>query len=255
MADMFRLDGKVAVVIGGAGGIGEPVSFGLSQQGARVAIASRNLSKVEDTAHKIHSRIGGEVAPFQVDVGNENSVAQLVGQIISKFGTVDILVNSQGANAKSPAVEFPLQDWELLFSVNVEGTMTACKHFGKVMIEKQKGKVINMSSVRGIRGHPGGNTAYCATKGAVDMLTRALAAEWAPYNINVNAVAPSLVATELGSATLKDPERLKKYLANVPFGRVAQPEDIIGACIFLASPASDFITGQILYVDGGVTTW
>jgi gluconate 5-dehydrogenase len=122
------------------------------------------------------------------------------------------------------------------------------------MIEKKKGKVINLSSVRGLRATLwGGNEGYCATKGAVDMITRSLASEWAPYNINVNAIAPSLIYTELASATLQDPERLQKYLANVPLKRVGQPRDLVGACIFLASAASDFITGQILYLDGGLT--
>jgi gluconate 5-dehydrogenase len=122
------------------------------------------------------------------------------------------------------------------------------------MISKEKGKIINLSSVRGIRATLwGGNEAYCATKGAVDMITRTLAAEWAPHNINVNAIAPSLIYTELAARTLQDPERLQRYLANVPLKRVGQPKDVVGLCVFLASDASDFITGQILYVDGGLT--
>lgn len=173
---------------------------------------------------------------------------------MSKFGTVDILVNSQGVNIKRPATEFPVADWEFMFNVNVRGIMLTCREFGKVMIEKKSGKVISLSSVRGVRATLwGGNEAYCATKGAVDMITRSLAAEWAPYNINVNAIAPSWIATKLAERTLKDPERLKTGLANVPLKRVGKTEDVVGACVFLASPASDFITGQILYLDGGLT--
>jgi gluconate 5-dehydrogenase len=254
MEDLFRLDGKVAVVIGGAGGIGEIMAFGLARQGAKVVVASRNMEKLEEVAHKIQSEVKLEASAFQVDVTDKQSVAQLVKQVVSKFGTVDILVNSQGANLKRAAVDFPVEDWDLMFNVNVKGTMLSCSEFGRVMIEKKKGKVINLSSVRGLRATLwGGNEGYCATKGAVDMITRSLASEWAPYNINVNAIAPSLIYTELASATLQDPERLQKYLANVPLKRVGQPRDLVGACIFLASAASDFITGQILYLDGGLT--
>jgi gluconate 5-dehydrogenase len=254
MEDLFRLDGKVAVVIGGAGGIGEIMASGLAGQGAKVVVASRNMQRLESVAQKIKSETKSETAAFQVDVTEKQSVAQLVKQVVSKFGTVDILVNSQGANLKRAAVDFPVDDWDLMFRINVKGTMLSCSEFGKVMIEKKKGKVINLSSVRGIRATLwGGNEGYCATKGAVDMITRSLASEWAPYNINVNAIGPSLIYTELAAATLQDPERLQKYLANVPLKRVGQPRDLVGACIFLASAASDFITGQILYLDGGLT--
>jgi gluconate 5-dehydrogenase len=254
MEDLFRLDGKVAVVIGGAGGIGEIMASGLAGQGAKVVVASRNMQRLESVAQKIKSETKSETAAFQVDVTEKQNVAQLVKQVVSKFGTVDILVNSQGANLKRAAVDFPVDDWDLMFRINVKGTMLSCSEFGKVMIEKKKGKVINLSSVRGIRATLwGGNEGYCATKGAVDMITRSLASEWAPYNINVNAIGPSLIYTELAAATLQDPERLQKYLANVPLKRVGQPRDLVGACIFLASAASDFITGQILYLDGGLT--
>jgi gluconate 5-dehydrogenase len=254
MEDLFRLDGKVAVVIGGGGGIGEIMALGLAGQGARVVVASRNVQKLEAVAKKIQSETKSEAAAFQVDVTEKQSVAQLVKQVVSKFGTVDILVNSQGANLKRAAVDFPVEDWDLMFKVNVKGTMLSCGEFGKVMIEKKKGKVINLSSVRGLRATLwGGNEGYCATKGAVDMITRSLASEWAPHNINVNAIGPSLIYTELAAATLQDPDRLQKYLANVPLKRVGQPRDLVGACIFLASAASDFITGQILYLDGGLT--
>jgi gluconate 5-dehydrogenase len=254
MSDMFSLEGKVAIVIGGAGGIGELIAAGLAKQGARVAIASRNMQKLEEVAHRVQSESGSEVVAFQVDVTDERSVTQLAETVVSRFGTVDILVNSQGVNLKRSATEFPVDDWDLMFGVNVKGTMLTCREFGKVMIGKGGGKIINLSSVRGIRATLwGGNEAYCATKGAVDMITRALASEWAPHNINVNAIAPSLVYTELAARTLQDPERLQKYLANVPLKRVGQPKDVVGVCVFLASDASDFITGQILYVDGGLT--
>jgi gluconate 5-dehydrogenase len=254
MTDMFRLDGKVAVVIGGAGGIGEIMALGLAGQGAKVAIASRNLQKLETVAQKIQRETKSEAIAFQVDITDQQSVAQLAKQIVSKFRTVDILVNSQGSNVKRNAIDFPVGDWDLLFNVNVKGTMLACSEFGRIMVEKKRGKVINLSSVRGVRATLwGGNEGYCATKGAIDMITRSLASEWAPYNINVNAIAPLLINTPMAAATLSDPEKFQKYVANVPFKRIGQPQDLVGICIFLASAASDFITGQIIYLDGGLT--
>jgi len=151
MADMFRLDGKVAVVMGGAGGIGEIMAQGMAAQGAKIAIASRNMQKLEAVAQKIQKETKSQAAAFQVDITDKQSVAELAKQVVSKFGTVDILVNSQGANVKRTAVDFPVGDWDLMFDVNVKGTMLACSEFGRIMVEKKKGKVINLSSVRGVR--------------------------------------------------------------------------------------------------------
>jgi NAD(P)-dependent dehydrogenase (short-subunit alcohol dehydrogenase family) len=254
MTDLFRVDGKVAVITGAGGGIGEAAAKGLAQYGAKVVVASRNLPNLQRIADEIHSQQGVETAAIQVDITDEKSVAQLAQQVVSQFGTVDILVNSQGLNIKQPGTGFPLKDWEQMFSVNVTGTMLACREFGKTMVEKKRGKVINLSSIRGARATLwGGNEGYCATKGAVDMITRALASEWAPYNINVNAIAPSLIATKLAERTMSDPERLAKYLANVPLKRLGKPDDVVGLCVFLASAASDFITGQVIYLDGGAS--
>jgi len=254
MADLFRLDDKVAVLVGGAGGIGEALGHGFAEYGAKVAIADMNAERAEQVAQDIRAKFKSEVAAFQVNVTDEKSVARLAEQVLAQFGTVDILVNAHGLNIKKAATEFPVGDWELMFGVNVMGIMLTCREFGKVMVEKKKGKVINLSSLRGARATLwGGNEAYCATKGAVNMITRALASEWAPYNINVNAIAPSWVATKLAEPLLKDPVRLEKGLANIPLKRVAQPEEVVGLAVFLASPASDFNTGQILYHDVGLT--
>ena len=254
MANLFRVDDKVAVVVGGAGGIGEALGHGLAEYGAKVVIADVNAERAEQVAQDIRSKFKSEAAAMKFDITDEKSVAQLAEQVVSKFGTVDILVNSQGVNVKRPATEFPVADWDFMFNINVRGTMLTCREFGKVMIEQKSGKVINLSSVRGIRAtFWGGNEGYTATKAAIDMITRSLASEWAQYKINVNAVAPSTIATPFSERTLKDPERLKRFLASCPLGRVGQPLDVVGACIFLASPASNYITGQILYLDGGLT--
>lgn len=253
MGDLFRLDGKIAVVIGGAGGIGETLALGLSQYGAKVVVASRNLERLNEVAKEIQSKTGGEALALQVDVTAENTVAGLVEKVLAEFRTVDILVNAMGLNIKREAVEYPMEDWDLIFDINVKGTMITCKHFGKVMREKKQGKIINMSSVRGIRGYTGGNTAYCATKGAVELITKTLALEWAPYNIHVNALGPALIITPGTIHIQQNPELAEKYKATIPMNRLGVPTDLIGACVFLASAASDFITGQTLYIDGGLT--
>jgi NAD(P)-dependent dehydrogenase (short-subunit alcohol dehydrogenase family) len=254
MEDMFRLDGKNAVVVGGAGSIGGSMASGLAQYGARLAIASRNLERLQGVAKKIQADTGSEVKVFQVDVNDEQSVIRLVEKVVSEMGRVDILVNAHGTGfPKEPADKFPLEGWNYLFDLNVRGTMFCCREFGKVMIKNKKGKIINLSSVRGVRATLwGGNLGYCATKGAVDMLTKSLASEWAQYNINVNAIGPSLVSTPEIMAK-RTPEQIQRYIGNVPLKRVAEPKEAAGLCVFLASPASDFITGQIIYLDGGLT--
>jgi gluconate 5-dehydrogenase len=254
MADLFRIDGKIALVVGGAGGIGEAIALGLAQYGAKIAVASRNLANLQNVAQKISKETSAEAEAFQADVTDEKSIAQLTEQVVSKFGTIDILVNSQGANIKYAATEFPGDQWDTMFDINVKGTMLTCREVGKVMTERKSGKVINLSSVRGVRATLwGGNEGYCATKAAVDMITRSLASEWAPYNINVNAIAPATVVTPFSERTLRDPERLQRYIANIPLKRVGETQDVVGTAIYLASPASDFVTGQILYLDGGLT--
>ncbi len=253
MEDLFRLDGKVAIVTGGAGGIGKMLATGLSRYGAKVVVSSRNSDAVTEAAREIQAETGRETLAVSADVTDEASVANLVATVLAKFGTVDILVNAMGINLKREAFEYPMSDWEKIIDVNVTGTMIACKHIGKVFKEKRRGKIINLSSVRGIRGYDGGNVGYCASKGAVELITKALALEWAPYNILVNALGPALIITP-GTVHLRNnPELAKKYSANIPLGRLGEPDDLIGACIFLASSASDFVTGQTIYVDGGLT--
>jgi len=255
MSDLFRVDNQVAVISGGAGGIGETLSHALAEYGAKVVVADINYPRAEQIARDIRTRFqSSEAAAIEFDVADDKSVALLRDQVVGRFGTVDILVNSHGVNVKKSALEFPVDEWDRIFAINVRGTMLACREFGRVMIENKKGKIINLSSVRGVRAtFWGGNEGYAATKASIDMITRSLATEWAPYKINVNAIAPSTVGTRFSAATIQDPERLKRYMANCPLQRIGQPADLVGVCIFLASKASDFITGQIIYLDGGLT--
>lgn len=253
MKDMFRLDGKIAIVTGGAGGIGEALALGLALQGATVVVSSRNQEAIAKAAANITKESGREALAIAADVTDEASMAGLVDQVVKKYGRIDILVNAMGMNIKRDAFEYPMEDWDKLFEVNVRGTMLACKTVGRVMRVQKKGAIVNLSSVRGIRGYTGGNTGYCATKGAVELITKALALEWAPHGIRVNALGPALVITPGTRHIAENPELAAKYAKAVPMGRIGMPEDMVGAVVFLASEAASFVTGQTIYVDGGLT--
>ena len=253
MSALFRLDGKVAVVVGGGGGIGKALALGLARHGADVALASRHLDKLETVAKELAAdpEVKTKVKAFTMDATDEVSVAAAVKAIVAAMGTVDVLVNAQGQNIKQPFESFPLSDWNTLFDSNVKSVMLCCREFGKVMLEKKRGKIINISSVAGDRGVPlVGNTGYCGSKAAVSNLTRMLAYEWAKQGVNVNAIGPSVIFTP-GMRAALPPEVLAGATALHPIGRVAEPEELIGTCVYLASAASDYMTGQVVYVDGG----
>ena len=245
---------KVAIVVGGAGGIGSAQALGLADAGADVVVASRKLEHLEPVAEEIRAR-GRKSLAIPVEVTQEKSVVAMLDSVLKEFPHVDILVNAHGLAIRKPADTFPIDEWQQVMDINTRGTFICCQVVGRVMLKQRSGKVINMSSVRGRYGLPVDYAAYCASKGAVDTLTRTLACEWAKYNVLVNAVAPTIVETELTRPALADPEYAKRMKSRIPLGRWAMPEDIVGATIFFASPASDFITGQVLYIDGGVTTW
>ena len=254
MTELFDLTGKTALVTGGAGGIGKAQALGLADAGADVAVASRNLGHLEDVAKEIAAK-GRKSLAATVDVVDEKSVAEMVDKVIKELGRIDILVCSHGLAIRQPADTFAVEEWQQVMDINTRGTFIVCQAVGRGMIEQKSGKIINMSSVRGRYGLPGGYAAYCASKGAVDTLTRTLACEWAKHNVLVNAVAPTVVETDLTRDALADPAFANQMKSRIPLGKWALPEDIVGATVFFASKASDFITGQILYIDGGVTTW
>jgi len=253
MKDIFKLDGKIAIVTGGAGGIGEALALGMGIHGATVVVSSRNQEAIEKVAQKITEESGNEAIAITSDVTNEASMQNLVDAVVKKYGKIDILVNAMGMNIKHDAFEYPMEDWDKLFNVNVRGTMIACKAAGRVMKKQGKGAIVNLSSVRGIRGYTGGNTGYCATKGSVELITKALALEWASSGIRVNALGPALVITPGTQHIADNPELAKKYASAVPMGRIGLPEDMVGAVIYLASDAAGFVSGQTIYVDGGLT--
>lgn len=254
MANIFDLTGKVALVVGGAGGIGHAQALGLADFGADVVVASRKLEHLEEIAKAIKAK-GRKSMAVSVEITEEPSVRAMVDKVLENFPRIDILVNAAGINISKPAETFPIDEYQKVLDINTRGTFLTCQAVGRVMIKQHYGKIINLSSVRGQYGLPANYAAYCSSKGAVDTLTKTLACEWAKHNVLVNAVAPTIVETDLTKANLANPDYAKMMKARIPLGRWAMADDIVGATIFFASKASDFITGQILYIDGGVTTW
>jgi len=254
MTGLFDMTGKVAVITGGAGGIGRSLALGMVERGADIAVADLNLDPFEEITKKVRA-MGRQTLAVEVDVTDEQSVAKMVKRVLEVFSHIDILVNSVGINAHKPADSLPIDEWQQVMDVNIRGTFLTCQAVGREMIKQNIGKIVNMSSVRGRYGVPRDGAAYCTSKGAVDTLTRTLACEWAKHNVLVNAVAPSIVETERNRSRLANPEGAERMKARIPIGRWAQPEDIVGPVLFLVSKASDFVTGQIIYVDGGITTW
>lgn len=263
MANLFDLTGKNAMIIGGAGGLGKLVAKAFAEAGANVAIASRTESKLAAACEELKAETGKEFKYYVCDATNEESVAACAKQSNEDFGHIDILVNSQGSNKKFPAVEFPMDVFENVLRDDVTSLMLTCKHFAPYMMERKYGKIVNVTSVRGKIATKGpGNAAYCASKGAVDMLTKQLASELGPYGITVNAFGPNIMKTPMMTKIfeMRAAEAgvtVEKYLeiqaAGLPMRRMSDPEDCVGTALFLAAPASDFLTGNILYPDGGLT--
>jgi NAD(P)-dependent dehydrogenase (short-subunit alcohol dehydrogenase family) len=251
--NLLDLSGKCALVVG-VGGLGAPIAVGLAEQGASVVAADLDQAQAELVAEEV-GLLGRPALGLMVDVTSSESVLAMAGRIEEVFPRVDILVNCVGVAARMSTEEIPIEKWEQVMRVNIQGTFLCCQVFGKEMIKRGGGKIINMSSVR---GHYGvlrrGHADYCASKGAVDALTRALAAEWGVHNICVNAVAPTVVETKLTAGIFSDPKAMQALCETTPLGRWATSKDIVGPVVFLASSAADFVTGHILYVDGGLTS-
>ncbi len=250
--NLFDLRGKVAIITGGSGGFGRAAAIGLAVHGADVAVTSRTLSSLEETAREVKQQ-GKKALPISCDVTDPKSVQNMVDQTVKEFGKVDILVTSAGIAMRSPAEDFPIADWQKVMDTNVKGTFLCCQAAGRIMIKQGGGKIITVSSIRGLLGHPGGYAAYGTSKGAVHLLTRQLATEWAKYKINVNSIAPCIFWTPLTEPILNDKKLYDIFMSRIPWGRAAEPEDFIGALVFLSSEASEFMTGDIMYVDGGST--
>lgn len=250
--DLFSLSSKVAIVTGGARGIGRSLASALAEAGADVVIADL-ITDQEQTANEIRT-LGRKNIAVHTDITSPEQVNTLVQKVWDTFGRVDILVNNAGVNVVAPCEEFSLNDWQKVLNVNLTGMWLCSQAVGRFMIKvkERRGKIINIASVY---AHVGSSThpaiAYGSSKAGVIGFTRTLAVEWAKYGINVNAISPGFTVTELTRKRFEDKAYYEKAVSRIPMGRLGVPEDLSGALIFLASAASDFITGHILPVDGG----
>lgn len=251
--NLFRVDGKVAIVAGGCGGIGSAISHGLAHLGATVIIADHRVDKAHQCVNSIREA-GFPAYALGFEITQPDSIREMVEQSVKLAGKVDILVNCVGMHIEKSAEEYTIEDWDLVNNVNLRGAFLLSQAVGRQMIQQgQGGKHIHISSVRSVLGIRRGYIAYCTTKGGMNLMVKQLATEWAKYNITVNAVAPTFIRTELVKHYLEDRDFYNALVSRIPLGRVGDPMDVAGATLFLASPAADFITGHILFVDGGVT--
>jgi gluconate 5-dehydrogenase len=250
--NLFSLRGKTAFVTGGAGGLGKAVAAAYLRSGASVAIADLRAAELETARAELSSL--GMVSTHVCDVKEVSSVHAAVDGAIETLGKIDILFAAAGLARRTDADRLAVEEFDLVMDVNVKGTFLCAQAVGRHMIARgEGGKIITVGSVRGLQGHPLGYVAYGTSKGAVHLLTRQLATEWAKHKINVNCIAPSVLKTPLADFILKTPEVRDLFMSRIPLNRAAEPEEVSGSAIFLAAPASDFITGQILFFDGGST--
>ncbi|HEM60677.1 MAG TPA: glucose 1-dehydrogenase [Chloroflexi bacterium] len=245
----YDLSGAVAIVTGGARGIGKAVAHGLAAAGASVVLASRSGPELEAAAEEIREG-GARAVALVTDVTSQEQIDRLVQFTVAEFGRIDILVNNAATSHLAPLLEFKEKHWDRIFDTNCRGAFLLSRAAARRMIDQGRGKIINITTVGAERGSVGMGV-YNASKAALKMLTMCMAAEWAPYGISVNAVGPGLTRTEFSRPLWAHAERAGEYLSAVPKGRVAEPEEIVGAVLFLSSDQSDFITGQSIYVDGG----
>lgn len=250
---IFDLAGKTALVTGGSRGLGEVCGIALAKAGADVAVCGRNGEDLARVAEKIRA-LGRRAEPFLIDVTNKQRVAQTVGEVLAAFGGIDILVNNAGVNHRVPVLEYAEEQWDRVIDTNLKGYFLVAQAVVPQMIDRGYGKVIHMSSILGTVGLAN-QVAYASSKGGVNQMTKVMAIEWASKGVRVNAIGPTYFETDLVAQIRNDPERFKFINERTPMGRWGHLPELEGTVIFLASPASDFITGQTIYVDGGWTIW
>jgi len=247
----FDLTGKVALVTGASRGLGKTMALALAQAGADIALAARGVEGLERTAEEVRA-LGREALVRPTDVTQVAQTKALVQHTLGRFDHLDILIPAAGINIRGPAVDFAEADWDRVMAVNLKGVFFSCQAAGRVMIEQGSGSIITVASLTTTFGFPN-IIPYGTSKGGVGQLTKGLASEWAPYGVRVNAVAPGYYRTAMTEPLFQDPKFREYIRSRIPMKRPGVPEDLAGAVVFLASDASAYITGQILYVDGGWT--
>jgi NAD(P)-dependent dehydrogenase (short-subunit alcohol dehydrogenase family) len=247
--DLFDLTNKIAIITGGGSGIGMRVALAFAEYGSKLIIADIDEKAAGLVVSEIKAR-GGEAIAHRVDVTRPKEVQEMVDIAVRSYDRIDILFNNAGISIRSPAESFPLEDWNRVIAVNLTGMFICAQAVGKMMIKQGGGKIVNTASVSSKLGHPG-NLAYAASKHGVVGMTRVMAVEWAKYGVRVNCIGPGVIKTPLTTKALADPEKYQDLVTKVPMGRLGEPDDLIGAVIFLASGASNYMTGQTIYIEGG----
>ena len=246
---LFSLEGKVALVTGASRGIGKGIAVGLASAGANLALVARSESTLIEAQEEIQA-LGVQAEIFPYDMNQTENIPDLVAAVNAFYGQIDILVNNAGTTHRDAVVDFPEDRWDDVIRVNLKSVWLLSQQVGQAMVERGSGKIINIASLLSFSG--GIRTAaYAASKGGIAQLTKALANEWASKGVNVNAIAPGYIKTDMTSAILNDPVRVAEFMDRLPAGKFGTPDDMAGAAVFLASEAASYIHGHILTVDGG----